>query len=419
MFRLLFLSSIFTLFSGIAGASTLQKKVLLVGESLSLPSVHDLQAEKSNSVKIKRGTNGIQIVAIKPGSTEIQTRTGRIQISVLSSRQKTSFEFLQSWVAKNPGLDVDIEKGNVVLSGKAFSPRSWLGIAKACGHCLYISKFQIPKGQEINFKNALHEILKAQSLTQPALRWDPQLEWSLPKGPQRAALLAMADRLGIHVEEDEQSLEIAPMVRTQIFVMEVRREFSRRYGLTWPQSITAQVIPGEVAQFEPLGFSAQALENEGLAKILASPTLLCRSGQEAEFLAGGEFPIKILGYHSQDVIWKKYGIMLKVKPKADRWGRMSITIETEISSIDPAKTVDGLPGLFTNRVSSHFDLEESSTIAISGLIKNEEGRSRQGLPGLSGLPVLGALFGSKEFIENRTELIIFVKPEVVDLKAKN
>ncbi|RYZ78230.1 MAG: type II and III secretion system protein, partial [Proteobacteria bacterium] len=152
---------------------------------------------------------------------------------------------------------------------------------------------------------------------------------------------------------------------------------------------------------------------QGKGRILASPTLLCRSGKEAEFLAGGEFPIRMMNLRMQDVVWKKYGVQMKVRPKADSSGRMSIALDIEVSTIDGSRGVDGIPAMLTNRMSSHFDLSKPQTIALSGLIKNEESNRQAGLPLLSRIPVLGALFSSRDFQENRSELIIFVRPSIV------
>lgn len=396
--------------------------ILTVGESLKIPlrpgETAGIQVEKSDALKVVPIPGGLRLVGLKPGAADIQTPARRLRVSVLGQRQAEGRRVLEAWARRNPGLRVEVDRGEIVLAGRAFSPRSWLGIPEVCPRCDYRARFEIPVEREDEFRRELGRWLKRRALPEPALRLRPHLAWSIAKAKATAPLRQAGGALGIEVVAEDDAVEIAPLVRTQIFVMEVRREFTRKYGISWPGSVNAQVIPGEGgASFAPLGFSAQALENEGVARVLASPAILCRSGEEAEFLAGGEFPIKMLNYHAQDVVWKKYGIMLKVKPKADRWGRMSLTLETEISSIDTARTVDGVPGLFTNRVSSHFDLEESATIAISGLIKNEDGKALQGLPGLARLPILGALFGSHEFRENRTELVIFVRPEVVDLKG--
>ena len=162
----------------------------------------------------------------------------------------------------------------------------------------------------------------------------------------------------------------------------------------------------------------KSLENfleasDGAGKVLASPNLLCRSGKEAEFFAGGEFPIKVKSFGSQDVIWKRYGVILKVKPRADAQGQMSIAIQTEVSTLDQSVAVDGVPGILANRIESHFDLRRPRTIALSGLFKHETGNSTSGLPGLARIPILGKLFGSEDWMDHKTELVIFVTPEVL------
>lgn len=395
-----------------------ESRALMVGESvvisLSPAESKSIQVEKSTALKAIPQIAGLQLIGLKPGAADIQTSNRRLRVSVLSERQSDSLKFLKVWAAKNPGLKVSVDRGEVILGGKMLHPKSWLGIPNSCPRCLYQAQFEIFPQHENEFRLQLTQLLKKRSLPVPALRLQPEILWSVAKSKTNASLKQLSESLGLRIIQDDESVDVAPLIRTQIFVMEVRRDFTRRYGITWPSSMGATVIPGPVWQLSNLQFSAQALENEGLAKVLASPSILCRSGEEAEFMAGGEFPIKILGIHSQQIIWKNYGISLKVKPKADRSGRISLSLETHISSIDDSRKVDGIPALYTNKVSSHFDLEESATIALSGLIRNEEGRSAQGLPGLTNLPILGALFGSKEFRENRTELVIFVRPEVVD-----
>ena len=146
--------------------------------------------------------------------------------------------------------------------------------------------------------------------------------------------------------------------------------------------------------------------------LLASPNLMCKSGKEATFFAGGEFPIKTIGEKYGTVVWKQYGINLKIKPLIDSIGQISLEIETEVSSIDKSREIDGVPAMHSHKVSSFFDLTKSQTIILSGLIKSETGTSSEGLPYLSQLPVLGRLFSSKDYLDNKTELVIFVTPKL-------
>jgi pilus assembly protein CpaC len=219
--------------------------------------------------------------------------------------------------------------------------------------------------------------------------------------------------LGILAVENKQKIEVADNVRVAVQITEVKKEFGRAIGIKWPGTYSAQILDGEATKILPIDVSAIANENEGQVKVLASPTLICRSGKEAEFFAGGEFPIRILNFKVNDVVWKKYGIGMKIKPVIDSIGQMSIQIESEVSSLDKSVSVDGIPGIHTHRVLSHFDLIKSQTIALSGLLKNETGDSSEGVPFLKQIPILGHLFSSQDYRESKTELVIFVTPELM------
>ena len=396
-------------------AATAVSDVVEVGSSYRLVSHSPLMIEKNSIVKVKSDKSGTYLLAVKPGFVTFKQGDHTISLHVFNQNQSQTWSTLKSWVKTRPGLEVLVEQGQIYLTGELLQASDWLSLSSSCLRCQYRARFRLPEALQKEIEADLVRITRRIGADSPSLRFNPDAEWLLPKGKASPSLNVLAKQLGIQTVETDEAVSLSPMVRTQIYVMEVRRDFSRSWGIKWPSSASAQLLP-EAAGFmgQTLEFSAQALENEGKAKILASPTLLCRSGEEAEFVAGGEFPIKLANLHSQGVLWKRYGILLKVKPRADRFGRLSISLETEISSIDNSRVVEGVPGLLTNRVLSHFDLRKSSVIALSGLIKNEEGRSSEGIPGLTQIPVLGALFGSKQFRENRTELVIFVKPELMD-----
>jgi pilus assembly protein CpaC len=225
--------------------------------------------------------------------------------------------------------------------------------------------------------------------------------------------------LGIQLEISTGLTELEPMIRTQIVIAEVRRSRVRKLGIHWPQVATAALVPSLKVDTSELLLGLQAMEDEGEGRILAMPTLLCRSGGEAKFMAGGEVPIKLTSLRSSQVEWKKYGIQLHVQPKADRMKRMKFQLSTEISTLDDATAVDGVKGILVNRIETQFNLNGPQTIVLSGLIKREEGSSSSGLPFLKSIPVLGSLFSSEDYKKHLTELIIFVSPEVVIPDGKN
>ncbi len=222
------------------------------------------------------------------------------------------------------------------------------------------------------------------------------------------------EKYGLLALATDDSTEILNNVKVSVQIVELSKNFDRKLGVRWADGVQAQLVGGSrLGGPAALDLTLSAAEKSGEARILASPELVCRSGKEAQFFAGGEFPIRSIRLHSQETIWKKYGIQLKLKPLIDATGQMSLQVETEVSTLDRSITVDDTPALHTNRVSSHFDLIESKTIAISGLVKNESSRSTEGVPFLKDIPILGALFASKNFQENKTELIIFVTPELM------
>lgn len=233
------------------------------------------------------------------------------------------------------------------------------------------------------------------------------------EGPKHSApqLLAVTT-LGLQLESSSTLNELEPMVRTQIVLAEVRKTKSQRLGIGWPQNTFVNIAESFVVTSEKLIANIQALENSGDARILAMPNLLCRSGGEAKFFAGGEIPIKVSTIRTAQVEWKKYGISLHVQPRADRLGRLKFQLSTEVSSLDHTDKPDGIPGLSTNRIDTQFNLKGTETVVLSGLIKKDESKTIVGLGLLNSIPILGRLFESHDYQNRLTELLVFVTPEV-------
>lgn len=155
--------------------------------------------------------------------------------------------------------------------------------------------------------------------------------------------------------------------------------------------------------------------NNGDAWILASPELSTRSGGEAKFLAGGQIPLPSLSPTGMSgVNFKDYGIKLTVKPVADDKGNISASISTELSDVDPAVTVQGIPGFLMRSTDSEVNVRSGQTIVISGLLDQKSSNDTNKFPFLGDVPILGALFKSNNFKNGRTDLVIFVTPMITD-----
>ena len=165
-----------------------------------------------------------------------------------------------------------------------------------------------------------------------------------------------------------------------------------------------------------MGLNAQLnlMEQQGSAVILAQPTLSTRSGSKASFLAGGEFPYSVSNLSGTTIVFKKYGITLNIEPRVDHNGTIRAKIMSEVSDIDTSINSPAGPALRTRRTETEFNVKAGGTIVLSGLLKRDASTTIDKIPLLGDIPVLGALFRSKRFQNNETELVVFVTPSVVN-----
>jgi pilus assembly protein CpaC len=165
----------------------------------------------------------------------------------------------------------------------------------------------------------------------------------------------------------------------------------------------------------------RALQTQGALRALAEPNLIAMDGQEASFLAGGEYPVPVVQGGSDkttvSIIFKEYGVRLKFKPTIIDEDHIRLELEPEVSTIDFGNGVkfDGflIPALKTRRAKTGVELRDGQSFALGGLLDNSEIKSLSKVPVLSDIPVLGSLFTSKSFQKNETELMFIVTAHLV------
>ncbi len=160
------------------------------------------------------------------------------------------------------------------------------------------------------------------------------------------------------------------------------------------------------------------LKQHNLSKALAEPTLIAESGQAAEFLVGGEFPIPIPQQLGQVTIkFKEFGVGLKFTPTVLSEGRISVIVNPEVSELDFSNGIVSqgfqIPALTTRRVKTVVELGDGQSFAIAGLLQDNIKETVAKYPFLGDIPILGALFRSTAFQKNETELIVIVTPHLV------
>jgi pilus assembly protein CpaC len=166
-----------------------------------------------------------------------------------------------------------------------------------------------------------------------------------------------------------------------------------------------------------------ALEENQVLRRLAEPNLVALSGESADFLAGGEFPVPVSsttgvgGAPTVTIDYKQYGVRLKFTPTVLANDVISLKLNSEVSDLDPTVVVQtggvAVPGISMRRASSTIELRDGQAFAIAGMLSSKSQRTLDTLPWLGTIPYLGALFSSKQFQNNETELVMLVSPHVV------
>lgn len=232
-------------------------------------------------------------------------------------------------------------------------------------------------------------------------------------------------------------------VMLQVRIAEVSRNTARQLGIR-PQILSGDFIFQPLDAIDPNAFGLalvrgrgdnftitgliDALEEKGVVKVLAEPNLIALSGDTANFLAGGEFPVPVAqdadsGRLVITVAFKQFGVALAFTPTVIDGDLINLIVNPEVSQIDPSTSVVlngfSIPGLSTRRASTTVELRDGQSFAIAGLIQSDFQDQVRQLPGIGEVPVLGALFRSSQFQRRETELVIIVTPRLVKPVSAN
>jgi pilus assembly protein CpaC len=250
---------------------------------------------------------------------------------------------------------------------------------------------------------------------------------------QKAELVTKA--IGEKVE-NLLTVGIKRMILSEVQFVEIRRQSTDRYGIKYPTDIsgtassavgiTKELFPGNFAQGDLTGgvngrssFAIGFQANDGYGRLLAQPKLVCASGEKAEFFAGGEVPIPLITANTFTVEFKPYGVIVKLRPTADRNGNIQMEVEAEVSEVDISVAVGtgggvSIPGFRNRKVKTNVTVRHGETIVLSGVFAHDEQKSISKIPGLGHIPIIGELFKNRAFDSNKRELVIFVTPRIIN-----
>jgi len=265
---------------------------------------------------------------------------------------------------------------------------------------------------------------------------------------------------GLYTKEVANALTVTPdhpkQVRLKVRILEVDRSKANQFGINLfnpggntsflASTTTAQysstatysqngTTSGSLTTTDPLNFllyssklnlgaTVKDLENKQVLQILAEPTITTISGVKADFLSGGEFPFPIIqpgGTGSAPVIsiqFREYGVKLAFTPIVNADGTIRLKVAPEVSSLDytNSATIGGftVPALSTRKAETEVELRSDQSFAISGLLDQQTTDIMSKTPGAANIPILGALFKSKNVNHSTTELVVIVTPTLVD-----
>ncbi|WP_177197302.1 type II and III secretion system protein family protein [Halopseudomonas yangmingensis] len=381
------------------GHANMQYYDLHVGEvrSLSVGEIERVAVGNESVLNVSVLDSGeLLLIPTAAGETDLflwkpGMRMERFRINVQGGNVHRRLEATRSVMAAFPGLSTRSVDGMIIIEGELDPSlmESYASVVEALPGILSMVKpIEVPMRQLIRVKAQMIEF-DEQYRKRVGIRWADAAE-----GPMVGAVGTLASN-------------------------DVYRLVPAGGNTNWGELL--DVLPANNKSFHPfVGFSSalfstiQLLEATGGAWTLAEPVLTTRSGESATFLSGGEFPYQTVDGNGNPVVnFRDYGVQLSIEPTADAAGNIMVGIEAEVSSIDLSSSVGSVPGLLTRRTDSVINVKSGETIIISGLLTTNKASSRDAVPGLGRLPVLGAMFRAREESENRRELVILVTPEIV------
>jgi pilus assembly protein CpaC len=217
------------------------------------------------------------------------------------------------------------------------------------------------------------------------------------------------------------SLEAETTILIKAKLIEVRKSALRDIGVDWADVAAGPVFSTDdgVEMTSSLDSVIHLLMSSGDARLLAEPTLTCISGGQADFVVGGEVPIPVQNQDGAlNVVFKQFGILLNVEPRANDAGLIRTKVGVEVSSVDKANSVLGIPGFATRKTNTEMNVHSGEPMVVAGLFSADDAKNVTKVPGLGALPVIGELFKSRQFRRGETELVVLVTPEIIGADSK-
>ncbi|OGR68819.1 MAG: hypothetical protein A2081_01045 [Elusimicrobia bacterium GWC2_61_19] len=220
--------------------------------------------------------------------------------------------------------------------------------------------------------------------------------------------------------------EAPTMVAVSADIVEISGSIQKTRGFSWNQffDFSEKTVPGIITlgDFErktQLAASLKLLETEGKAQMLSNPKVITKSGTQANFTVGGEIPVPYSNNQGVGAEFKKFGVILNVLPVilTEKKDTVDVQIQLEVSNPDYSKPVIAsgttIPSMITRQIQTEVELKSGETLVIGGLKRSNRNVSKNRVPILGSLPLIGALFSSTDVVEEQSSLFLFVTFDII------
>lgn len=216
------------------------------------------------------------------------------------------------------------------------------------------------------------------------------------------------------------------MVAVSADIVEISGSVQKTRGFSWNQffdfsekSIPGIITLGDFERKTQLAASLKLLETEGKAQLLSNPKVITKSGTQANFTVGGEIPVPYSNNQGVGAEFKKFGVILVVLPVVltEKKDTVDVQIQLEVSNPDYSKPVVAsgttIPSMVTRQIQTEVEMKSGETLVIGGLKRSNRNVSRNRVPILGSLPLIGALFSSTDIVEEQSSLFLFVTFDII------
>ncbi len=398
---------------------------LQVGQRYPLEGLQNNQVEvqPSSIVSAHPTPEGTLLVAHAPGeatlTAQAQDKKIKVKILVKASNAASAQPSQNTSDLKNiPGLKIQKLGNKILIQGEILSRLAYQKILFYLKHFSknFIVVAKAAPGIQPSLIEQTRTLLNNQGLQDVSIsnaghRFFLEGRVSSPEAVEQA--LELTQSVIPNVENHLAiPIRIEPTITIRLFILELSRQAHESLGLSWPINVTQAIQLSPKESFINPSWSAtlKHLSQSGQAKVLAEPMLAVKSGSAAELSAGGEIPLRITGHFENKIVWKHYGLKIKIQIPGIAGKYIRTIIHSESSQLDASATVDGIPGIRRHSMNTSLDAQENQPVLLTGLFHSSIAKDVEKVPFLGQIPILGELFKSRQFRERESELLVALLP---------